>query len=225
MPVAYVAGCCPVARKNAVSSTPIAVGASIRAGSSMIGWPRVMMIRMIVAQPTPSADATRDTAPSRAPTCSNAHARARSVRHARGSIAGLLLGPGLLGAPRMWATPDSFVPAHHHRSAADRQVAYPYRTAILRPCHRAAVGARYNPSDGFDQQFQLTAGIRGGQHAEPVQPEQRSNNRTGNLCFHLGLLDSPCDLGRDHGSCEPPAHDQLISEPEACRPVSPLPGS
>src|SRR6185503_3033387 len=52
----------------------------------------------------------------------------------------MLLGPGLLGAPRMWATPDSFVPAHHHRSAADRQVAYPYRTAILRPCHRAAVG-------------------------------------------------------------------------------------
>ena len=88
MPVAYVVGCCPVARKNAVSSTPIAVGASSRAGSSMIGWPRVMMIRMIVAQPTPSADATRDTAPSRAPTCSNAHARARSVRHARGSIAG-----------------------------------------------------------------------------------------------------------------------------------------
>ena len=88
MPVAYVVGCSPVARKNAVSSTPIAVGASSRAGSSMIGWPRVMMIRMIVAQPTPSADATRDTAPSRAPTCSNAHARARSVRHARGSIAG-----------------------------------------------------------------------------------------------------------------------------------------
>src|SRR6201987_1317881 len=133
----------------------------------------------------------------------------------------MLLGPGLLGAQRMWATPDSFVPAHHHRSAADRQVAYPYPTAILRPCHRAAVGARYKPNDGFDQQLQLTAGIRGGQHAKPVQPEQRSNNRTGNLYFHLGLLDNPCDLGRDHGSCEPQAHDQLISEPEACRPVSP----
>ena len=54
----------------------------------MIGSPRVVTIRMIVAQPTPSADATRDTAPSWAPTWSNAHARARSVRHARGSIAG-----------------------------------------------------------------------------------------------------------------------------------------
>ena len=123
----------------------------------------------------------------------------------------------------MRATPDSFVPAHHDRSAADRQVAYPHRTAILRPRHRAAVGARYHPSDGLDEQLQLTTGIRGGQHAEPVQPEQRSNNRTGNLCFHLGLLDNPCDLGRDHGSCEPQAHHQLISEPEACRPGLPTP--
>jgi hypothetical protein len=88
MPVAYLVGWAPVVRRNAVSSTPIAVGAPSRAGSSMIGSPRVVTMRMIVAQPTPSADATRDTAPSRAPTCSNAHARARSVRHARGSIAG-----------------------------------------------------------------------------------------------------------------------------------------
>ena len=34
--------------------------------------------------------------------------------------------------------------------------------------------------------LQLTAGIRGGQHTEPVQPKQRSTNRTGNLCFQPG---------------------------------------
>jgi hypothetical protein len=49
-----------VARRNAVSSTPIAVGASVRAGLSIIDSQQVVMIRMIVAQPTPSADATRD---------------------------------------------------------------------------------------------------------------------------------------------------------------------
>ena len=134
----------------------------------------------------------------------------------------MLLGPGLLGTPRMWATQDSFAPAHHD---ADRQVAHPHRTATLCPRHRAAVGARHHPGDGLDQQLQLTAGIRGGQHAKPVQPEQCSNNPTGNLCLHLELLGNPCDLGCDHGSCEPQAHDQLISQPKACHPVSPLPGS
>ena len=41
-----------------------------------------------VHQATPSCAAIRETAASRPPTCSNAHCRARSVRHARGAIAG-----------------------------------------------------------------------------------------------------------------------------------------
>ena len=41
-----------------------------------------------VHQATPSCAAIRETAASRSPTCSNAHCRARSVRHARGAIAG-----------------------------------------------------------------------------------------------------------------------------------------
>lgn len=133
-------------------------------------------------------------------------------------------GPGLLGAQRMRATPDSFVPAHHDRSAADRQVAYPHRAAILRPRHRAAIGARYDPCDRLNQQLQLTAGIRGGQHTKP-NPNNAAPTEPVTSASNLGLLDNPCDLGRDHGSCEPQAHHQLISEPEACRPVSPLPGS
>jgi hypothetical protein len=40
-----------------------------------------------VHQATPSCSATRETAASRPPTCSNAHRRARSVRHARDAIA------------------------------------------------------------------------------------------------------------------------------------------
>jgi len=43
---------------------------------------------MIVCQATPSCAATRDTARSPNPTCSNAHCRARSVSTARGAIAG-----------------------------------------------------------------------------------------------------------------------------------------
>jgi hypothetical protein len=43
---------------------------------------------MIVAQPTPNARAIHATAASREPICSNAHCRARSVKQARGAIAG-----------------------------------------------------------------------------------------------------------------------------------------
>lgn len=50
-----------------------------------------------------------------------------------------------------------------------------------RPRHPASA----TPAMGLNQQLQLTASIRGGQHAEPAQP---TTNRTGNLCFHLGLL-------------------------------------
>jgi hypothetical protein len=54
----------------------------------MIGMPRAMVKFMIVHQATPNWSATRDTAASCCPTWSKAQARARSVRHARGAIAG-----------------------------------------------------------------------------------------------------------------------------------------
>jgi hypothetical protein len=47
-----------------------------------------MTWRITVHHATPSPAAVRDTAASANPTCSNAHLRARSVRLARGAIAG-----------------------------------------------------------------------------------------------------------------------------------------
>ena len=86
MPVTYQVGCVPVARRNDVSSTPIAETSASRSMSSTSGVPCAVTIRMIVAQPTPSCAATRDTAASWCATWSNAHALARSVSAARGAI-------------------------------------------------------------------------------------------------------------------------------------------
>jgi hypothetical protein len=58
----------------------------------------------------------------------------------------------------------------------------------------------------------------------PSNPNNAPTTEPVTSASNLGLLDNPCELGRDHGSCEPQAHDQLISEPDACHPVSPLPG-
>ena len=189
MPVVYIVGCCPVARKNAVSSTPIAVGASSRAGSSMIGSPRVVTIRMIVAQPTPSADATRDTAPSWAPTWSNAHARARSVRHARGSIAGccsvqVFLEHNACGQHQTRLcqhTTTGLPPIGRSRTHTGRR-------SFARP---TAPQSGHGTTRAIVSTSSSSSPPASAAAAEPVQPEQRSNNRTGNLCFHLGLLDNP----------------------------------
>lgn len=58
MPVAYCVECLPVARRNAVSSTPIARTPASRVGSSTSSFPWLLTWVMMVCQDTPSSPAT-----------------------------------------------------------------------------------------------------------------------------------------------------------------------
>ena len=188
------------------------------AGSSMIGSPRVVTIRMMVARThAEAADADLLERP-RPSTVGQAARGPRSPDAARSRSS---WGTTYVGNTRLVCASTPPLVCRRSAGRAPTPRGDPSRPRRPRRSRAPAPPERWSPPAAPA----LRRHIRGGLHAEPVQSEQRSNNRTGNLCFHLGLLDNPCDLGRDHGSCEPQAHDQLISEPEVCRPVSPLPDS
>ena len=157
-----------------------------RAGSSTTGVPRSMTWRITVHHATPSAAAVRDTAASAAPTCSNAHARARSVSVARGAIASC----------------RSVQVRCSHSGCGQHQIRLTQQITTGRPPigrSRTQVGRRSfaratAPHAGqptrsavvSHQQLQLPAGVRGGEHLEPGQPEQGSRHRRRIVIHHLG---------------------------------------
>jgi len=194
----------------------------------MIGWPRGD------DDPhdrrpadTERRDATRDTrARLGAPTCferprpgtvGQTRAGVRSQDAPRSQV--------LLGAQRMWATPDSFVPSTPPPVCPPigRSRTHTARRSFARAT-APAVRARYNPSDGFDQQLQLTAGIRGGQAREtrPTRTTQQqpkpvtSASTWGSSTIRVILV-----VITDRAS--PRAHDQLISEARGVSPGLPTP--
>lgn len=78
-----------------------------------------------------------------------AHARARSVRHARGAIAGCPSVHVLTGHAACTTAPDPLIPADHHRPPADRQVTHPRRASILGPGNSSTSRTSHQPSSGL----------------------------------------------------------------------------
>lgn len=116
-----------IQRVTGAAAVPVWVCCTRRRTSSTAARaPRSMTWRITVHHATPSPATVRDTAAPADPTRSNAHLRARSVRLARGAIAGCC-SVQVRRAKRLRAGPGPLDPEDHHGPPANAQVAYSRR--------------------------------------------------------------------------------------------------
>ena len=204
-------GCAPGGAQERGLVTPTArtaldrtaEGGSSRAGSSINGVPRSMTWSITVHQATPSCAASpRDRGvtarrPARRPTPGPARSGTPAARSPHAARSRSRTSHNGCGQHQTRLTP-----AEHHRPPPDRQVTHPDRAAVLRPRHRPAARATDQVRGGLHQQLQLAAGIRGREHDEPVQPEQRSYRAAVSDAVASLIAWGPSrswPLGRDHG--------------------------
>jgi hypothetical protein len=119
-PVMYSVWCRALARKNVVSSSPIDLTPSRRAGSSTSGVPCSTTAAIAVCQPTPNTRATPARSSLADPQADLRPCALREHRTRRYLAMGRRPGPPV--AVRVAAAPQALGPHQHHRPTRDRQI-------------------------------------------------------------------------------------------------------
>ena len=95
------------------------------------------------------------------------------------------LGPGPHLAGRLTTAPEALVPAQHHRTATNGQVAHPDRAAAVKLGPDPTAHATNHGRRGLDDKLPLAAYDLGGEDLEAVQAQQPGSGRT-TVLTHLG---------------------------------------